>query len=478
MSSRKSWGSIRRGLAWNAVNLVANKGVGILTRLMLARLLVPDYFGLVAMVIVFLSLLGVFIDFGLQNALIQRPRDENSLTRYHSAFWFLLAGGAGWTLFFVLACVPAMVWFYHEPRLLEIAFAMAPSLMFQSVAIVPEVRLTRRLRFKSIAIAEVTSTLVAAGLAIGLALAGAGIHALVAQQVAYAGLRSLLIWYFARWRPRLRFEWASLNDVTSFSSYVLGARVLYFIRTNLDTLVIGALLGATSLGVHTIAYAITENVRAQFARIISRVMLPVYSRMQHDTEMIRPHYLNITRAMTLVFFPLSLSLILFAKPIIETLFSVEWQAAIVPTQLLAAGGMVYALSGPATEVFQGIGRVKALFLISTFNVAVIGFPLMWILTSLYGLVGAAAAMLLSFISMRILSFVVLRRYLFISLSDVLRATGPALVAASLLTALNLLTPNRNLFLGLATILSGFSLTASICYRDALRTWLKARGVKA
>ncbi|TVP72522.1 MAG: hypothetical protein EA339_06500, partial [Rhodobacteraceae bacterium] len=213
---------IRRGVSWNAANLVVNKGMSILVRLLLARLLVPEHFGLVAMVVVVLGLIKIFVDFGLQNALIQRKRDAKSLIRNDSAFWFLLGGGIGWTALFIVAGIPLMIWLYDEPQLRDLALVMGFSILLHSLSIMPTVRLTRRMRFKSQVIAEVVSTVAASVIAIALAFVGAGVWALAAQQLSSGAIKSAMLWRAASWRPRRRFSWASLHDVVGFSGWMLG----------------------------------------------------------------------------------------------------------------------------------------------------------------------------------------------------------------------------------------------------------------
>lgn len=420
---------IRRGVSWNAANLLVNKGMSILVRLLLARLLVPEHFGLIAMVVVLLGLVKIFVDFGLTNALIQRKRDANSLIRYDSAFWFLLGGGIGWTALFIIAGIPLMIWFYDEPQLHDLALVMSVSILLHSLSILPSVRLTRRMRFKSQVIAEVVSTVVASGVAVALAFAGAGVWALAAQQLSSGALRSAMLWRAASWRPRRRYSWASLRDVVGFSGWMLSASVVYYVRINIDKVVVGAILGPALLGVYTIAYMMTETLRAQLASVISKIMLPVYSKLQNDPTQMRVSYLSVTRNMCGVIFPFQLVIILYAENIVHLLFSDEWSDAAAPMRVLAMGGMIYALSGPSPEVMQGIGRTRELFFISLGNLMFLGIPAATLLSFNYGIVGAAWAMTLTFASMRIISFFVLKFSIRVNLVDLTVAAGPALALA-------------------------------------------------
>lgn len=453
---------ILRGISWNAANVVVTKGLSIFVRLLLARLLAPEHFGLLAMVVVALGLAKIFVDFGMKNALIQRARDAQSTIRYDSSFWFLSGSGAGVTLLFATFGAVFLAWFYEEPDVREIASVMSLSIFLHSLSIVPEVRLIRRLRFRSIVISEVISTITAALLAVGLAyFFAAGVWALVAQQLTSIGMRTAMIWRFSKWRPRLRYSWASLSHIVKFSGYMLGAQIIHFARTNMDSIAIGAMLGATPLGIYSIAYLITENVRMQIAGIISKVMLPVYSQMQERPTEIKPHYLSVTRAMATILFPFLLTIALYADPIISFLFTSTWSDAIVPARILAIAGMVYAISGPAPEVLQGIGKARTVFLISLANVIIVGLPAIWFLTSWYGLAGAAWAMVATFTGMRLFSYFALNNLLEVDLLSTLRASGPAVVLALILAVLDETWFNGNITLGLPLILFSYGLLAGL-----------------
>lgn len=417
------------------------------------------------MVLVFQGLIGILIDFGLQGALIQRRRDSHTAIRYHTAFWVLCTGGVAWWALYIFLGVPLMSTLFQDDRVLGVALLIAPCILFQSISLVPEIILTRRLKFDAIAKAEITASVGSSFIAVSSAFLGAGIYALIIQHIIYHGVRALAVFRASKWSPRMRFHFQSIREVMSFSCFMLGSRVLYFIRTNQDTILIGAFLGAAPLGVYSMAYTLTENVRTQIARIISRVMLPIYGRMQDEPSRIGVHYLSITRAMTLAFFPISLTLIFFGRVIIEGLFPDEWLAAIVPTKLLALGGVVYAVSGPAAEVFQGIGRVKELFKISLINVVLIGLPLMLALVYLFGINGAAGAMFISFVSMRIMSYYAMRRYVDVSVSQILLAISPSLTATAIAVCINYVLGLNSTPFGIITIWVSFATAAFLVYLD-------------
>lgn len=389
-ASRRTRGrQIRRGLSWNAVNLLVNKGASILVRLALARLLLPEHFGMIAMIMVFLGLLKIFVDLGLKSALIQRSRDTQTALRHDTAFWFLLGASTVWTVVFIAIVTPFMVWFYDEPALTNSAIAMGMSILIAGIATVPEVQLSRRMRFRQLALAEFWSVVVASGLAITLAFAGAGPWALVAQQLANEGVRSALIWLMARWRPRWRYSFEVLRHLFGFSGYMLGSQVVHYLRSSADKLVIGYILGATALGVYSLAYLLTETLRVHIGTVVGRVMFPAFSRLKDDRSELARLYLKVVSYLCAIVFPIATTVAILSETLIGTLFGPDWSAAVVPTQMLSLASICYALAGDPSSILKGLGLARENLRIHATGTFVIGLPAVFLGAHFWGLNGAA-----------------------------------------------------------------------------------------
>ena len=418
---------VRRGISWNAVNLIVNKGTSLLLRLFLARILMPADFGLVGLLIVFLGFVKIFGDLGLEKALIQRLRDSNSALRYDSAFWLLAGLGVALALGFYFVAAPLMVWFYDEPLFSGPAKAMAISIALHNVSIVPSVRLVRLMRFRSIVIAEMVGMIGGSIVAVTMAFAGFGIWSLVAQQILSVGLKTAVLWRFCRWRPRWRFSRVILKDLANFSAYMMGNQVVFFTRMNVDYIVVGALLGTTALGVYTLAFAITETLRSSIGSVLVKVLLPAYSVMQRDRIALLHEFLFGTRLMTIVLIPVSLLLIFYVEPLIE-LVGPEWRDAVTPARILSVCGLFYAVSGPSAEVLQAVGRADTLFKITAFNLMVVVLPAMLVLTRGFGPQGAATAVVIGFFTVRVAVLMALRREIGLSYAMLFKAIFPATIA--------------------------------------------------
>lgn len=384
---------VRHGLKSMAFKLAVTKATGFVVKLVLARLLVPEMFGLVAMVTVVVGFLAVFSDLGMSSALIQRRREAISPLRYDSAFWFLaIAGGIMAALVWLLG-VPFMVWFYEEPRLAPIAFALAFGLWLGTLGMIPRVRLTRLMRFGAIVRADVIAMLSGAACAVALALIGAGLWALVAQKLVTSFVTLVALWLSTPWRPRFRFKLATLIDVVGFSGFTLANSILYFLRKNMDVIVVGKILGATSLGIYSIAFALTEVLRMQLYQVVNKVLFPAYSRMQDEPEAMKPFYLATIKYMALIVWPISTMIILYADPMIPIFFGENWAEAIQPARILALASMMFALTGSSAELLRALGKVKLQFQINVAATLVVALPAIIIGTAYGGLNGAAFAVL-------------------------------------------------------------------------------------
>lgn len=468
-TARKTLGSqVKRGISWNVLSLVINKGTSVVVRLVLARLLIPEQFGLVAMIVVCTGLASTFVDAGLHNALVQRARDKDSLLRCDTAFWFLAASGFAWTVAFIVGGIPLMIWFYGEPRLASLAIVMSLTIFVQSLTILPQVRLTRRMRFKEIVSSEIISMVLASALAVGMAFLGAGAWSLAAQQLVSVSARSALLWKFARWRPRWRFSFRSLWDVANFSMYMLGSKLVYYLRTNIDNFVVGAMLGAASLGVYSIAFAFSEGLRQQVASIIDRIMFPAYSRMQNDLEELQKSYLRVTRFMSLIVFPFSLILAVNAEWIVVAGFGIEWSDAAMPMRILAFGAIVFAGMGPSAEVLQAIGRADVLFRIAAVNLMLVALPSVIALTYFAGVPGAALAFVVTFSVQRFLSGVAAMGLLSLRFRDLLRVHTSVAAAGAVSLIAFFLTENVSGWIGVML----FSAATLIAFLGAAVVFLK------
>lgn len=429
---------IRRGIAWNAVGTTLSKGCSILAKLVLARLLLPEHFGFVSMVVVFTSVTKIIADLGFRLALIQRKSGQHTKDLYDSAFWLLLVAAVVMVAVMWAAGVPFLSWFYGEPRLGPVALALSCVVLFQNLQVVPEARLARISRFKQLAIADIAGMVVGCVVAIGIALAGGGVWSLVAQTLVTAALTSAMTFAYAAWHPSLRFRWSLVADLAGFSKFVVGSRILISLQQNLDYLLIGKLVGAHAVGIYAIAFLLTETLRSQAYWLVSKAVYPFYSRASAREADVRTVYLGTMRYLALAVFPVSTLLLFFAGDLIPFAFTDKWDGAIVPVQILSIASMVVASGGTPGEVLRGIGRPDVDYRINLAVAFLVAVPGLYFGTLWLGIAGAALAVAMHSTVSRVCYAVALRKLVGLELGAQFASLRPALFGSLAMATVPLL----------------------------------------
>lgn len=236
-----------KGVFWSAVERFSVAGISFLFGLVLARLLSPSDYGVIAMLNIFMAISQTFIDSGFSSALIRKP--DRTEADNATAFYFnIVVGLACYLLLF--AAAPFIARFYDTPLLVPVTRVIGLNLLLNSLCVVQQALLTVRIDFKTQAKISLTATIVSGGVGILLAYSGFGVWALVVQSVSAAFLRMLLLWLLAKWRLQARFSKTSFRELFSYGSKLLASGLLDTVYNNLYTIVIGKKFTAASLGVY------------------------------------------------------------------------------------------------------------------------------------------------------------------------------------------------------------------------------------
>jgi O-antigen/teichoic acid export membrane protein len=346
------------GVAWSSTGRVGQQVIQFALTILLARLLLPEDFGLIGMVLVFTGFASLFAEFGFSSALIQRPE----ITEAHSSsvFWLnllvglLLSGG-----FYFLA--PLLSDFYAVPDLQPVARALAITFSIASVGIVPTALLQRRMDFKRLARLELLAAALAGGIAVFMALRGFGVWALVAQTLIGSLVTVVLAFILSGWRPSLSFSHRAVADLLHFSSHLFGFKFINYWARNADNLLVGKLIGSVGLGIYSRAYSLMLLPVTQVIRVISRVMFPALSLIQDDTKRVKRVYLRAMGMIALITFPMMTGLFVVAEPFVLAVLGVQWSAVVPVLQILCVVGLIQALCNPTGWIYQSQGRTDWLF---------------------------------------------------------------------------------------------------------------------
>lgn len=342
-------------------------GCQLLITAILARLISPEDFGLLAMVSVFTAFFTLFSDMGIGVAIVQfRDLDERD---FGSLFFFSLLLSVGLAVIFC-ASSPFLAAFYGEEELIPLCIASSFSLVFSTLNMVPNGLMLRERRFNAIGLRLIVATIVSGSAAIIAALMGAGVYALVFQTVASSMI--VFFWNFLS-RPieyiNVHFI-APLRTVFSYSVYQFGFGLINYFSRNLDKLLIGKSFGTVDVGNYDKAYKLTGYPLSAFSSVIASVIQPFMAEHQDEPEVIFSYWLRIEKALSLVGAAIAAIFVCCSAEIIELFYGSQWGAAVPVFAALSASVYVQVLWNPSGAFFQSLGRTDLMFKSGLINTAI------------------------------------------------------------------------------------------------------------
>jgi PST family polysaccharide transporter len=353
--------------------------------LVLARLLAPHDWGLAAMVLVFSGFVVVFTDNALGTALIQRRRLEPG--DRSTVFW--TSAGIGLALMLGgFALSGPLARFYGEPEVKSLFAVLSVGFLLSSLRTTQNALLVRDMRFRRLEISQMASTLVGAVVGVTLALADYGPWAIIGQQLAETATLTLLLGLVASWRPSATFSIASLRRLGGFAGNVFGENLLYQAGRNVNSLLIGRVLGPASAGTYSLA---TNIILVPFSRIASplqQVFFPAFSRISDDRERLADMWIRATRLVGAFSIPALVGLAVVAPDFVQVVLGPRWAGATTVIQILAFVGIIQSLQSLNGEVLLALDRAgwllrfSALWFAATVGAFALGVQ--------WGIVGVAA----------------------------------------------------------------------------------------
>jgi len=373
------------------ISQVAKLVIQIGSTAILARLLMPADFGLVAMVAAITGLLGTFGDLGLSSATIQRA--EITHEQVSTLFWINI-GVSLLIAVVVAALAPAIAWFYHEPRLIWITIASAGGFIFAGLTTQHYALLTRQMRFGAMALVQTLPGLVSVTVGIGLAMTGWGYWSLVIMGIVGAMGTALASWIAAGWRPGLPSRGSNIGSMLAFGGHLTGFNLLNYLTRNGDNVLIGRFLGSGALGIYAKAYGLLMFPVQQINAPINGVVLPALSRLQDMPDKYRRYFLRAVEGLAFVGMPIIIFAFADARLVVLTILGPRWLGAVEIFQLLAPAALVGTINSAPAWIFTSLGRTDRQFvwaIIST-PVILIGF----LIGLKWGAAGVAASFSITF----------------------------------------------------------------------------------
>ena len=341
------------GLKWNAIEQVSVQGIRFVLGIILARLLLPEAYGITGLIAVFMAVSQTFIDSGFGNALIQKK--DRSDVDYATVFYFnLVVSVICW-----IGLTFARNWFasfFNEPLLAQITPVIGVNLIFNALVLVQRTRLTVELNFKIQAKATFLSTLISGIFGIVLAYNGFGVWSLVYQSVSRTFLNTLFLWISVRWVPPLIFSRQSFKQLFSYGSKLMAAGLLNTVFANIYTLVIGKFFSTADLGFYNRANQFKNLPSQNITSILGRVTFPALSSLQDNEEKLLKTFQKFIKMTIFMIMPLMLWMMVLARPIILFTIKEQWEPSIILLQILCLAGIMYPIHALNLTILQVKGR--------------------------------------------------------------------------------------------------------------------------
>ena len=377
-------------LLWTSLEKFGMMGMAFVSNLILARLLMPEDFGAIGMLNIFIAISGAFMIGGLSSAIIQKKEVSND--EMSTVFiWNMVVSILCYIILFFSA--PIIARFYDIAILKNILRVYGLTLILVALSVVQQAWMQKQLKFKELATRNLISSFMGLAVGIVMAFSGFGVWSLVFSNLVQQLIASLMIWKISSWRPKLIFDTKSFKELFSFGGMMLLTSLVDRIYANIQGLLIGKHYTASDLGMYNQAKKLEEIPNGSMSYIVSKVTFPVFSKLQDNKDLLLSALRKNLIAITYLNFPLIVLLVVIAKPLILLLYGEKWLFAVPYFQLLCIGGLLYTLNSINSNIVKSLGKGR-LFLMTDIIIKSVGFALLIIGVkfSVYGVLIATVIM--------------------------------------------------------------------------------------
>jgi O-antigen/teichoic acid export membrane protein len=331
---------VGRAAYWSTVDTLIRQGGQFFISIVLARLISPEDFGLIALLTIFTTVAALFADGGMSAALIQKQ--EHSVEDESTVFWFNIIAGTTAAILFGFSA-PLIADFFNQPRLISLIWVMAFNLWLSAWLTVHLALLSKKLDFSKQAKASAVSVVISGAIAILLALNEAGVWALAIQAVVSTFINVLMIWWLHGWRPQFVFSRASLGRLFGFGGYVLLTNTIDAVASRLYSIVIGKAYTIHDVGIYNRAVTTRDFVQSAISSSFSRVAFPLFSSRAHSPELLKEGLRKAIQLMMAFNLPIMLGMASVAENLIPLLFGPAWGESVPMMQVLCIAGALWPI---------------------------------------------------------------------------------------------------------------------------------------
>ena len=463
-----------KGASWSLIDSVAGQGITFLVGLVLARLLSPEEYGLIGIILIFVSVFNTIVDSGFSNALI-RKKDVKDID-YNTVFIInLILSVLLFSILYVSA--PAISIFFSQPLLIPLLRVMGVVVIINAIAIIHRTILVKAVDFKTQTKVSFISSISSGVVGIGMALCGFGVWSLVGQQISRQFLNSIFLWIYSKWYPKLKFSKQSFIELFSFGWKLLASSLIDTIWREIYQVIIGKFYTPVALGQYTRAQQFASICSSNLTSVVQRVSFPVLSSVQDDKDRLKKGYQRIIKVSMLLTFVLMLGLAAIAKPMILVLIGEQWLPCVPYLQLICLQMMLYPLHSLNLNMLQVQGRSDLFLRLEIIKkIIAIGPLLLGVFVNIYWMLGCSiitgiiAYFLNAYYSGPFLNYSIKEQF-----KDILPSFGIALTMAIPVYAMSFI-PLTPFILLIVQIVVSAVISIGICEATKLPEYLEIKSI--
>jgi PST family polysaccharide transporter len=420
-----------RGTAWRYVALFTGKLMVFISTVVLARLLTKDDFGLVGYAVTVITFLEGISDLGVTAAIIYYPEDKN---RVSTGFWINQITAI---LFFALTwfLAPSIAEYFRDDRVVNVTRALALTFPFLALGYTHESVLMKKLSFKQSFIPSFLKSVVKGVASIGFALTGFGAWSLIWGQLAGTLISSIAYWMVSTWRPAFVLKLQMAYELIKYGTNFITGELIATVLINLDYILVGRYLGSEALGVYTLAFRMPDLLILEFARTITNVLFPIYSKMREQAGNMSRAFFLATRYISLLTIPMGLGLAVLAKPFIITFFTEKWIEAVPVVQSIAIYATLLSIVHNASSVYWAEGRPQILTWLGITRLLILFPALFWAVSTPKSIIAVGWMQAVVALISALLNLTIASRLIHLPFVEIIKALTPAVVSGSLMAVI-------------------------------------------
>lgn len=340
-------------LLWKLFERIGTQGITFVVQLVLARLLLPEMYGTIALVTVFTNLAKVFVDSGLGTALIQK-KDSDTLD--FSSVFYLSLGLAGILYILIFISAPFIASFYQNEQLISVLRVMGLILFFGAFNSIQNAWVARHMMFKELFKRSIGALLISGTAGIIAAYSGLGVWALVIQQLVNQAAITVIMWFTVKWRPTAEFSIPRVKKLFSFGSKILLSSVIDKLYKEMRTLVIGRLYSTSMLGYYSRGQQFPSFIFQNIDGSIQSVMLPALSAHQDNKQKIKAMMRRTMMSSSFLLFPMMVGLAVIAEPMVRLVLTNKWLPSVPFLQIFCFTYVFYPINTANLQAINALGR--------------------------------------------------------------------------------------------------------------------------